>query len=332
MMIKPLCQSAATALVVATLGLPSAASAESLLRVGKAVPEAFSFVPLDIGIQKGFFKKHGLDIQSIAFTGDAKLQQAMTADSVDLGLGSGPGMAFIVKGSPVKAIAAMAGPPLLLAIVVRPDGPKTAADLKDKKISVSTVGSLTYWLVSETSRRQGWGPKGIDIEPMGALQAQLAALKRHDIDGSIMDIATAFDLEKKGEGRILVRFGYIKDFIIHVVFATDKVIASRPNELRNFLQGWFETITYMRAHKADTVSIAQVVMQKDADVTTRTYDELMPMFSDSGHFSPAALAVLTRSFVEMGTLPQEPDPRSLYTEAFLPRSVSPNNSPAGSVR
>lgn len=332
MMIKPLCRSAATALVVATLGLPSAASAESLLRVGKAVPEAFSFVPLDVGIQKGFFKKHGLDIQSIAFTGDAKLQQAMTADSVDLGLGSGPGMAFIVKGSPVKAIAAMAGPPLLLAIVVRPDGPKTAADLKDKKISVSTVGSLTYWLVSETSRRQGWGPKGIDIEPMGALQAQLAALKRHEIDGSIMDIATAFDLEKKGEGRILVRFGYIKDFIIHVVFATDKAIASRPNELRNFLQGWFETIAYMRTHKAETVSIAQVVMQKDADVTSRTYDELMPMFTDSGHFSPAALAVLTRSFVEMGTLPQEPDPRSLYTETFLTRSVSPSNSPAGSVR
>ena len=73
------------------------------------MPEAFSFVPLDIGIQKGFFKKHGLDIQSTAFTGDAKLHQAMAADSIDLALGSGPAMAFIVKGSPVKAIAAMAG-------------------------------------------------------------------------------------------------------------------------------------------------------------------------------------------------------------------------------
>ena len=211
--------------------------------------------------------------------------------------------------------------------MVRPDGPKTAADLKGKKISVSTVGSLTYWLVSETSRREGWGPKGIDIEPMGALQAQLAALKRGDIDGTIMDIASAFDLEKKGEGRILARFGYIKDFIIHVVFATDKAIASRPNDLRSFLQGWFETIAYMRTHKAESVSIAQAVMQKDPDVASRTYDELMPMFSDGGHFSPAALAVLTKSFVEMGTLPKEPDPRALYTEAFLPRSVSPSNPP-----
>ena len=89
----------------------------------------------------------------------------------------------------------MAGPPLLLAIVVRPDGAKSVAELKGKKISVSTAGGLTYWLVSETSRRQGWGPHGIDIQPMGAMAPQLAALKRGDIDGIVMDMSNAFDLE-----------------------------------------------------------------------------------------------------------------------------------------
>ena len=119
------------------------------------------------------------------------MQQAMASDSLDIALGSGPAMAFIVKGSPIKGVAAMAGPPLLLAIVVRPDGPKSASELKGKKISVSTAGSLTYWLVSETSRRQGWGPKGIDIAPMGAMPGQIAAIKRGDIDGAIMDIGNA---------------------------------------------------------------------------------------------------------------------------------------------
>jgi ABC-type nitrate/sulfonate/bicarbonate transport system substrate-binding protein len=306
-------------IVAAAFAIFTQARAEEPLRVGKAVPEAFSFVPLDIGIQKGFFKKYGLDVQSIAFTGDAKLQQAMAAGSIDLGLGSGPGMAFIAKGSPVKAIAAMAGPPLLLAIVVRPDGPKTAADLKGKKISVSTAGSLTYWLVSQTSVHQGWGPHGIDIQPMGAMPGQIAALKRGDIDGIIMDIGNAFDLEKKGEARILVRFKDIKDFIIHVIYATNKDIASRPDDLRKFLKGWFETIAFMGDHKAETVKIAAAVTGKDDDLTGRTYDELMPMFSSDGKFVPSAVAVLTKSFVEMGTLPSEPDPKTLYTEEFLPK-------------
>src|SRR5262249_57865092 len=127
------------------LPAPPAGAAETL-RVGKAVPEAFSFVPLDVGIRQGLFARHGLSIESIAFAGDARMQQAMASDSLDIALGSGPAMAFIVKGSPIKGVAAMAGPPLLLAIVGRPDGPKSAADLQGKKISVSTAGSRPHWL------------------------------------------------------------------------------------------------------------------------------------------------------------------------------------------
>jgi NitT/TauT family transport system substrate-binding protein len=299
--------------------LAAPAGAAEKLRVGKAVPEAFSFVPLDVGMRKGFFANNGLEIESIAFTGDARMQQAMASDSLDIALGSGPAMAFIVKGAPIKAVAAMAGPPLLLAIVVRPDGPKSVADLKGKKISVSTAGSLTYWLVSETSRRQGWGPKGIEIAPMGAMPGQIAAMKRGDIDGAIMDIGNAFELEKRGEGRILVRFTDIKDFHIHVIFATNKLIAEHPDAVRGFLKGWFETIAFMRKNKAETVAIAKEVTGKDEEITARSYDELMPMFSDDGKFNPAALATLAKSYVELQLLPQEPDPKQLYTEAFLPK-------------
>jgi NitT/TauT family transport system substrate-binding protein len=299
--------------------LGSSASAAEKLRVGKAVPEAFSFTPVDVGIKKGFFARNGLDIESIAFAGDARMQQAAAAGSIDVLLGSGPAMAFIVKGSPIKGIAAMAGPPLLLAIVVRPDGPKSVADLKGKKVSVSTVGSLTYWLVSETSRKQGWGPAGISIAPMGAMPGQIAALKRGDIDGVIMDVGNAFDLEKRGEGRILVRFTEIKDFHIHVIFGTEKAIAEKSEALRGFLKGWFETIAFMRNNKAETVALTKDVINKDDEITARTYDEIMPMFSDTGRFDPKALAVLAKSFVELKTLPDEPDMSKLYTEALLPK-------------
>jgi ABC-type nitrate/sulfonate/bicarbonate transport system substrate-binding protein len=305
-------------LAIALLFVQGASAAETL-RVGKAVPEAFSFVPLDIGMHKGLFANNGLEIESIAFTGDARMQQAMASDSLDVALGSGPAMAFIVKGAPIKAVAAMAGPPLLLAIVVRPDGPKTAGELRAKKISVSTAGSLTYWLVSETSRRQGWGPKGIEIAPMGALPGQIAAMKRGDIDGAIMDIGNAFELEKRGEGRILVRFTDIKDFHIHVIFATDALIAGRPQAVRSFLKGWFETIAFMRKNKPETVAIASEVTHKDAEINARVYDELMPMFSDDGKFNASALATLAKSYVELQLLPQAPDMAALYTEAFLPK-------------
>jgi ABC-type nitrate/sulfonate/bicarbonate transport system substrate-binding protein len=310
----------AIALAAFTLaGFTATATAETL-RVGKAVPEAFSFVPLDIGIRKGIFAKYGIEIETSAFAGDARMQQAMASDSLDIALGSGPAMAFIVKGSPVRGIAVLGNAPLLLTLVVRPeDGMKTVADLKGRRVSVSTVGSLTYWLVSETSRQQGWGPDGIVITPMGATQPQIAALKRRDTDGMVTDISTALTLEKNHEAKILTRFGHlVKDFHIHVIFARDKLIEQKPEALRGFLKAWFETVAFMRANKSETVKIAMEVLGKDAEITTRTYDELIPMFSDDGRFSAAALDTLAKSYVELKILPEAPDAAKLYTEALLP--------------
>ena len=105
-----------------------------------------------------------------------------------------------------------------------------------------------------------------------------------------MDLSTAFDLENRGEGRILVRFGDLQDFIVHVIYATDALIATRPDAIRGFLKGWFETIAFMRKNKAETVAIAKDVIDKDADIVGRTYDEVMPMYSDDGRFKASALS------------------------------------------
>jgi ABC-type nitrate/sulfonate/bicarbonate transport system substrate-binding protein len=302
--------------------LTAGAAGAETLRLGKAGRDAFSFVPADVGQRTGLFKKHGIDLEIASFGGDARIQQAMAADGIDIGLGSGPGLAFIAKGSPVKGIAAMADPPLIFALVVRSDqSAATVDDLKGRKVGVSTVGSVTSWIISEVSRRRGFGIDGIVQVPIGDDANRIAALKTKSVDAAIVNLAVALNVVQRGEGRILLRFGdLVKDFHIHVIFATDKAIASRPQALRGFLAGWFDTIAYMRGNKAETVAIAREVMGTDDATTAAIYDELMPMFSDQGHFNPKALATLSRSFVEMKTLASEPDMSALYTEIFLPKN------------
>ena len=311
----------ALALVAAVcLLIPQGATAETL-RVGKAGAQAFSFVPAEVGVATGIFKKHGLDLTISAFGGDAKIQQAMAADGIDIGLASGPGLAFIVKGSPAKGVAAMADAPLIFAMVVRNDGSvKTADDLKGRKVGVSTVGSVTDWIVSQVSRQKGWGVDGIGKVGLGNDANRVAALKTKSIDAALVNLAVAVKYVQSGEGKILLRFGdLVKDFHIHVIFATNKAIAEKPEAVRSFLAGWFETIAFMRKNKAETVKIAKDVMKTDDRTTASIYDEIMPMFNDDGHFKPKALAALSQSFVELKTLPTAPDMSQLYTEAFLPK-------------
>ena len=134
---------AAAIAVLSMIAVATPASALEKLRTGKAIALPFDFTPLDIGMSKGFFQKHGLELEISSFAGSAKLQQALAADAIDIGLGSGPELAFVAKGAPVLGICAYAGP-VNLMMVVRPDaGINSIADLKGKRISASTVGSLT---------------------------------------------------------------------------------------------------------------------------------------------------------------------------------------------
>ena len=100
---------------------------------------------------------------------------------------------------------------------------------------------------------------------------------------------------------------------------TNKLIATRPGAIRGFLSGWFDTIALMRADKGKTVDTAMKVLDLDRNIAERSYDTLMPMFSDDGRFSPKALSVLARSYVDLKFLPSEPDMSKLYTEDFLPK-------------
>src|SRR4029077_9053155 len=182
----------------------SHAHAAELIRVGNAGRESFSFTPANIGKETGIFAKHNLDLEIAGFGGDAKLQQAMAANAIDIGLGSGPGLAVIAKGAPGKGIAAMGRPPLIFAMVVRGDGSvKTIDDLKGRKVAISTIGSATNWLMNVGSRQHGWGFDGISQVPIGENSARIAALKSGAVDACIVDIGSALNFVARGDGRIL---------------------------------------------------------------------------------------------------------------------------------
>ena len=321
---KSLCRlTMIAALGVAAFSLASVAAFAEPLRVGKPQAEVFSFVPLDVGIQQGIFAKHGIEVEGLALGGAAKLQQAMAAGAIDVGLGSGPALSFIAKGAPQLGIAAMAGRPSIMALLVAKDGPiKTVADLKGKTLSISAPGGVPEWLARELSRQQGWGPDGMTLVGLGADSSQIAALRTGETVGFPNDIFVASRLERQGVGRILVKFGDIVPvFMMHVIFANDTAIANRGDDLRKFLAGWFETISYMRQNKAASVKIAAEVTNVPADIIDNVYDSVMPMFSDDGRFDPKALKVLSASFVELNLLPVEPDMSKLYTERFLPSAA-----------
>jgi NitT/TauT family transport system substrate-binding protein len=300
--------------------ISSAVLAADKVRVGKAVPFAWTFTPIDVGIGVGIFANHGLELTVTGFAGDARLQQGLVSDSIDFGLGSGPGMGFLAKGSPAKAVAAMAGAPMNICLVVPYHSPiKTLDDLKGKKVGITTVGSLTDWLLKRVVADKKWAPGDVTAVTVGGLDSTKAALKTGQIDAVVIALELGYALEQAREWRVLSPLApFAPDFHTHVIFARDDLIANKPDRVERFLRAWFETIAFMRANKARSVEITAKVLNLEPTVIGRVYDEQIKIFTSDGRFDAKALVVLRQSLVEMGILQQVPHDAVMYTTRFVP--------------
>ncbi len=291
------------------------------LHVGKSSAVAFNFAPVDIGIRQNYFRRNGLDVEVVNLAGSAKLQQAMIAGSVDIGLGAGTDIAFLVKGAPEIGVGAIALSPALFGIIVPYDSPVHAlSDLKGKRIGISTVGSLTQWLVFQLESKQGWKRDDLTMITDGSSPPpQLAALKTGQIDAQVSSVGFGWDLERHREGRLLAPASdFVGAFLMNVIFATDTLAQRDPDTIRRFLKGWYEAVDFMAHHKSETVEIARSVDHYSAEVENKQYDVVMPSLSRDGTFPQAAVATVRRSFVELHILDAEPDMSKYLTTRFLP--------------
>ncbi|HTV38767.1 MAG TPA: ABC transporter substrate-binding protein [Xanthobacteraceae bacterium] len=312
---------AVVATTLAAIAPASEAAAQTKLAVAK-VANDFALSMVNYGNKLGTFQKNGLDVTVSSIT-QAKMVQAVIAGSIDIGLASGATLAYAAKGAPLTGVAALSGPPSILVLVVGAQSPiKSLDQLRNRTVAVSNLGSLTDWAVSQIAAHEKWPSSDIKRVSVGDTAARVATLRTGAADAAVVDIAAALNLEERGQAKILVNFGdLITAFQNQVIYASNNLIKSNPNAVRDFVSAWFQTIQYARSHKAETVAFAQSELDVTPGVATRVYDELMPgeFFSKDGRFDPAVLKAMSKGFVEMKLLDHEADLSQYVTNDFLPK-------------
>lgn len=314
------CRFAGIALL-ALAWLTAPAQADEKIRVGTPEATGFSFSVPDVGNATGIFKKYGLDVERVDFAGGAKMHQAMDAGALDVISGTGSDLLFLTKGAPERAVAAYANDLAALSLVIRADDTsiKRIEDLKGKTIGTSTTGSFTSWVAKTILGQHGIGPDQFTVAYLGTMNGIVAGLLAKNVDGIIGPSSRSLQLEGDGKVRILANAGVeITNFIANIVYASDTMMTQRPEALRKFLRAWFETIRYMKDHKAETIKITQPATQLPDDIASKGYDLEMPTFFTDGHFDRKKLAAVQQSLVDLKLIPQAVPNSQLITEKFLP--------------
>ena len=307
--------------ILLALAAPPAHALDTI-RAGTPDPNAIGTGLISVGEQAGIFAKYGLHVERVDFGGSAKLHAAMASGALDIAMGSGSDLLFIIRGVPEKAVAVSQTLPNDLAFIARPElAASGLAGLKGRKIGVSGPGGLTLWLAMQASVKQGWGPQGAQYVSLGTNSTMSAALVSGNVDAIVSSDAVGYQLESLGQARVIATGGAVSgDFISHMIFATQAVMRNQPELLRAYLKGWFATVAYVKTHKAETVAIMAPLAGIPPEIYAKVYDQIAPVTTLDGHFSDTGFAVTVQSLVDMEQVkPEDIGHRADFvTEQFLP--------------
>lgn len=201
---------AAAALLVAGMAFPMlrAQPRPEKIRVSIGVGgrASFYYLPLTIAVQLGYFHAEGLDVAITDFSGGAGALQALGSGGVD-----------VVSGAYEHTIAAQGRGQVLRSFVLQGRAPQIAvgvstrampgfrrlAELRGKRIGVSSPGSSTNMVANMVLRRAGLTAADVSYVGVGTSAGALQALRTGLIDviSNVEPVMTA--LEQKGEVKII---------------------------------------------------------------------------------------------------------------------------------
>ena len=170
---------------------------------GKA---AFYYLPLTIAEQLGFFRAEGLDVEISDFAGGVQSMQALLGGAADVVSGAFEHTISLQSRNQFCQAFVLQGraPQLALGVSTKTMvGYKSLADLKGKKIGVSSAGSSSNTMATLVLARAGVKPQDVSFVGVGTAAGALSAVRTGQIDAISNTDPVMTMQEQKGEVRII---------------------------------------------------------------------------------------------------------------------------------
>lgn len=177
---------ALSALLFAVVGTGHAQN-RPLKKVRVGVPSiGVSNIIIFIAKEGKLYEKHGLDAEIITVNGSGIGSKALISGGLDIIPIATPTVIAADLAGADLAILAHTLPGVIHAMMVKPEI-KRPEDLKGKKIGVSSLGSLTDFLVRTIAKKKGLNPdRDLTLLVMGGDSERLMALRTGAVDASAM--------------------------------------------------------------------------------------------------------------------------------------------------
>ncbi|QLE44610.1 nitrate ABC transporter substrate-binding protein [Nostoc sp. C052] len=286
--------------------------------------EFTSFVgeyPGIIAQEKGFFKAQGVDVELIHKLSPQLERANFSAgkyDGVSLALGS-----FIILSATnpdiqgVIIIDESAG----ADVVVAQSQIKTVADLKGKKLGAN-LGGFSEVFVTEMLKTVNLTSDDVNLVKLESLEIP-QRLKTNAIQAGHTWEPYLSKAIKLG-GHILFTSKQTPRLILDIIVFRGETIRDRPEDIRAFVQGWLQAVTYWKANVQEGKAIISKALKIPRNtislegVNLTDLGENKKLFKSSNPNSIYKIAkVYADFFIRSGNMTRIPELKSLLNPSFL---------------
>jgi ABC-type nitrate/sulfonate/bicarbonate transport system substrate-binding protein len=232
-----------------------------------AVPQkSLNYIQPIAAAKLGFFDEAGLDVKIEPMQANLTVAALHRGDLQISGAGGSAVRAAVQGGAPFKVVAFHTVYPTWY-VLTNPEI-RTPAQLANKRIGVSQVGTSQHFAMEILARERGVDPKLITFVAIGTDPAQLlAATHAGAIDGFTSDPGTAALAEKQGL-HMLESLGDVIKQPLGGIVATDAYAQNNSASLRAFLKGFVRGLLYTKQNQRETAAIARQELSLDMDEAT----------------------------------------------------------------
>lgn len=238
---------------VAASTIAHQAAAEDILKLAVGQRGNWATSVAEVGQRGGIFKKYGLTLELLYTQGSGETQQAVIAESVDVGIAAGTmgAMSAFAKGAPVRIIGAETTGASDLYWYVRSDSPvRTIKDFDGKTIAYSTNGSSTHMVVQAFIKQFDLKAKAVAT---GGPVPTLTQVMSEQVDVGWSAPPDGLDQLDRGEIRYVANgndTGIFKGQTVRVNVTNLRAIVSRRDALQRFVKAYRETTRWLYADDA----------------------------------------------------------------------------------
>ena len=249
--------------------------------------ESISITPLIYGIEKGLYRKEGIDLQFRVLRGELAVSSIVGGKDVDFMYGAGTAITAAVRGLPMKVVS-HDFKSLLFYLMGNPNI-QSGQDLKGKKVAVASLSGTGALATRASLRALGIDPdKDVTLIVIGAASIRMAALEAGSVEAAIMPVPWNFRLTQKGF-KELIFTGKVLTLPLTGIATSRERIERNPEQIKKMLRGFLRSLKAVKEDKKDVVEFIGRRFGLDPATAEATHRIVLQTLSDDGTVSEAVL-------------------------------------------